>query len=680
MLLSAAAIAQTERSKPPDSDSAAYYNNIAINSGNVDTMLHCAMLSLQFCRKTDHQLLASNYYSISKAYYLQNSSREALTACFKAKDYYNKLNAKDEAARCYILIAKCYFDLNIKDSIFMHFDKALNIYTQLKDTANLAYTYQSIGAVNSDLGFYSNAREYYGKALQMDSLTGNYLEMAFDYQNLGFVENEQRNKETAFKFLKKSVSIFDTAYTEDPYYIYSKYTTYIGLASAYIKYAKETNEQLYADSCYMYIKKIGNFYIDNGNYSAELLKNIYYAQYLSFGGNHQAAISTLLNCKQYLENEDNIIVLTQIYGELAEEYEKTGDYKKSLINYQKMHEYQISLANDSTMNAIAEFRAEQDNKIRQSENQRLELEKKQLKTTVILLAIVLIIAVLSVFFIVKALKSKHRANEQLSEVNRKIYSSITYAERIQKAVIPAKEEIDAIFADNFVFYQPRDIVSGDFYHVAQCGRYKVLVTADCTGHGIPGALLSMLGISALKEFCVTEGDAANPGSILDRMRDFIKSTLISTTDSAIGDGMDMTICCFDYQNMELRHAGANQTALLIRHGEVTRLKGDPMPVGRYVIEKEHFATHTYPLEKGDLIYSFSDGIQDQPGGEHSNTSNKELDDITGKKFSSKQLTILLLANSHLPLQTQCEVLANTITEWRNGRPLIDDMTLIGIRV
>lgn len=681
ILLSAPGSAKNMQAKTPDSDTAAYYNSIAQNSSNIDSMLSCAMHSLEYCRPTDSKLIASNYYNISKAYYLQNSSREALTACFKALDYYAKHDdAKDETAKCYILIAKCYFDLNVCDSIFLHFNKALDIYTQLKDTANLAYTYQSIGAVNSDLGFYTNASEYYSKALQMDSLTNNYIEMAFDYQNIGFVENETGKPENALTFFTKSASIFDTINTDDPYYIFSQHSTYMGLASAYISLAKETHLLTFADSCYYYIKKIGNFYIDNGNYSSQFTKMIYYAQYLSLCGKHKEAIETLLDSRQYIESEENVIQHTRLFSELASEYVKIEDYKNALLYYSKMHDYQLSLANDSIINEIAKFKAEQEGKFQQAENKRLELEKTQLKTIVTSLIIGLALAILSVFLIVRALKSKHRSNEQLSIANRKLYSSIKYAERIQKAVRPPQKDIDALFAENFVFYQPRDIVSGDFYHITQCGKYKVLVTADCTGHGIPGALLSMLGISALKELCITENDAAKPGTILDNMRIFIKSTLTSDPNSAICDGMDMTICCFDFQAMQLHYAAANQIALLIRHGNITKLKGDPMPVGRYVVEKEHFQSHSLPIEKGDMIYSFSDGIQDQPGGEIDENAPKELADISGKKFSSKTLFKLLADNCEKPLGTQLEILNNTITEWRNGRPLIDDMTLIGIRV
>ena len=681
LLSSLAGWSQEQPYSAPDSKMAAYYNEIAQKSGNIDTILLFSKLSLECCEARDLDLIASNYYGMGKAYYLQNVGKEALDATFKAVEYYLESGNMPELAKSYILVAKCYLDLNRQDSIFGFFNKALDIYEDLHDTANIAYVYQSVGAVNSDLGYYPTARDYYSKALSLDSMSGNYLELAFDYQNIGFVENEMGDKAEAFKYYKKSVSIIDTAHTDDPYYIYSRHATYIGLASAYIAFAKDTNEPLYADSCYMYLSKIGNFYIDNGNYSAEILYKICYAQYLTFRGDYNAAVRVLLDSRKYLDDDEGAVVFAQYYGLLSEVYEKSGDYRNSLECYKKMVEYQTNFANDSTMNALAKFQAEQEGKVQQAENRRLELEKSHLTTTVISLVAALALVAVLVFFLVRALKSKHRANEQLSVVNRKIYSSIVYAERIQKAAIPSPKDVDLVFPDNFVYYRPKHIVSGDFYFVAHCGRYKVLVTADCTGHGIPGALLSMLGISALKEFCVTEADADSPGVILDRMRNFIKSTLVanSNTDSYIGDGMDMTICCFDFEAMQMRYAIANQTALFISGGNVAKLKGDTMPVGRYVLEKEHFTTHTMPIKRGDVLYSFSDGIIDQPGGPIT-TDDKELAAIAGKKFSMKTLTAFLQSHYSLPLAEQCRIIDDTITEWRNGRPLIDDMTLVGIRI
>ena len=674
------AIAQESKQESNAVDKALYYHNIAQNSENIDSVLHFALLSLQHGERDNYPLRASNFYLVGKSLYMQNKSKEALGFSLRALECNLKTGDKSETAKNYILIAKCYHDLNNKDSIFYYFDLALDIYTELGDTANLAYTYQSIGSVNVDLGFPQNARKYYLQALSIDSLSGNYLDLAFDYQNVAFIETELGVNQNALKYLNKAVRIFDTATTSDPYYIYIKYATYLGLTSTYLSYAKELNDKNYADSAYVYIKKIGDYFIENGIYSSQLYKSIYYARYLSFYNRDKEAVKILLQDKQYLEEEEGVVMQTIFYNQLSEAYEKLGDYKNAIANYKTMHEYSLLLTNDSTMNVIAEFKAEQESKIQQAENSRLEADKTKLQTITMALIGGLILAALLVFFIVKALKTKHRANEQLSEVNKKVYCSITYAERIQRAALTPQKEIDRLFPENFVFYQPRDILSGDFYYAAQCGRFNVLVTADCTGHGIPGAFLSILGISALKEFCVTESDAANPGTILDRMRIFVKTTLVSSSGSSIGEGMDMTICCFDTESMEMRYATANQTAYLIRRGEVHKLKGDTMPVGRYVVEKEHFITYIQPLEKGDMIYCYSDGITDQPGGERINTDNRELSDITGRKFSSKSLINLLCANYYRPLETQYRLLDKTLTEWRNGRPLIDDMTLIGIKV
>ena len=671
---------QDRQSTTSNSDSALYYNELADQYENIDTIIQFSLLSLKFCNITDYHLIASNYYNISKSYYLQNKSKESLTICFKALNNHLLCNAKPEIARDYILMAKCYHDINIKDSIFYFFNLALDIYTELQDTVNLSYTYQSIGSVNVDLGYPSNALVYYRKALQLDSLSNNYLELAFDYQNIGFVENELNNTTNALYYFGKSVEIFDTTYTDDPYYIYSKYATYLGLASTYIAYAKTTNNKSYADSCYFYIKKIGDYFADNGIYSSQFYKLLHYANYLSFCNRDREAVKVLLDCHQYIDEDEGIIMLTQYYKLLSETYEKLGDYKNAIESYKKMHGYEISSSNDSTMNMLAEFKADQEMKIQEAAKRQLELEKSQLKTIVTSLIVVLVLTALLVFFIVRALKIKHRANEQLSDVNKKVYSSIKYAQKIQKAVFTQKSEIDRLFPENFVFYRPRDIVSGDFYHAVQCGRYNVLVTADCTGHGIPGAFLSMLGISALKEFCVTENDAANPGTILDRLRDFVRSTLISNNDTLIADGMDMTICSFDFSSMEMRYAIANQTIFFIRRGKVVKLRGDLMPVGNYVVVREHFTTYIQPIEKGDLFYCFSDGIPDQLGGEITNQKEQSMSECKGKKFSIRGLMSFLQSNYYRPLDVQCRLLEKTINQWRNGRSVIDDMTMIGLKV
>lgn len=678
----------------PDSTKARLYSEVAYTSDNTDTVLKYSFLSLDLCQESDRELIADNNAYIGWAYYFQDKSRKALDYYFKAIDYYKNIRP-ELVANKYLSIAKCYHELNIHDSVFSYFNKALDIYTKLNDSIHIAYTYQNIGIINSDLGYYSTAIDYFNKAIYLDSLLNQYLELSEDYKYVGNIEFQNNNYPKALELLRKSVSIIDTINTDDSYSIRSKYGTYLDLADAYIEYSKETNNKLYADSCLLYLQKINNYYINSSNYDAQYSKMLIHTKYLSSIGAYNEALKVLLDCKQFLEQDEdaNDTRFQEFYEHLTNYYKKVGDYKNALEASDKAHQYALRNANDSTLNTIADFKTEQAMKIHNAEAKQLQAEKSRLTIIAVSLVVGLMLVSLLVFYILRMLTIKRKANEELTyknqmldqqkseietqrdafeSVNKNLVSSINYAQRIQQAALSLKTEIDAVFPDNFVFYRPRDIVSGDYYRVMQCGKYHVLVTADCTGHGIPGAFLSMLGISALKEYCVTEQDASEPGTILDNMRSFIKTTLNTDSNRKIDDGMDMSVCCFDFENMELRYASALHTIYLLRNGEIIKLKGDRMPVGRYIIEKKHFTTHCVKIEKGDIVYTFSDGIEDQPGGDLSNPA--------GKKFLSRNLSDFLLANYQKPMETQCQLLGETIDNWRNGRAQVDDMTMIGVKV
>ena len=694
----------------PDSVKVMLYYKVGVLADNSDTAMKYASMSLKLCKNTDYLHIADNYYNIGVSYYMQDKAREALSNFFKSTEILEKVDSKKKVADNAIGIGKCYHDLNLHDSSLFYLGRALELYTELKDTANITYSYNSIGMVNFDLSFYETARDYYTKALQMDSMAGNYIDVALDYQVLGNMELEVGTTEDAIKYLAKSSYIFDTIPTDDAYYINAKYETYIYVADAYITCAEKNGDYSCADSCLAYIKKIGDYFA-NANYTNSQFSTLQcYARYLSFVGKDKDALAVLLECQKYLEEDLRDNFISGYYKQLMDVYKKLGDYKNALDASEKMHHYKVSSINDSTMNVVAKFEAEQEMKVHRAE---AAVKQKQMRIIIFSLIGGLILVISLVVIIYIALKIKRKANVELTQknhildqqkseieaqrdeiwsqkneieaqkdiitqqwqaveqVNNKLMSSINYAQRIQNAAISPKSEIDELFPDNFVYYKPRDIVGGDYYLVARCGRFRVMITADCTGHGIPGGFLSMLGISALKEFCVSEYDAANPGIVLDRMRNFVKATLVSD-NSTIDDGMDMTICSYDFDAMEMRFAAANQVAILIRDGNATKLDGDRMPVGRYIAEKEHFKTQTIPIKKGDMIYTFSDGIQDQPGG--------ETDGKFAHKFLVKKLVAFLTEVYDKPLDEQCALLDETITKWRGSRMQVDDITLIGVRV
>ena len=673
-----------------DSVKALLYNEIGEISDNPDTIIKYSNLSLNLCGEGDTMLLASNYNYLGYSYYMQDESERALMYYCKSLNYYQLYNNQLKEALVSVSIAKCCHDLSLTDSCFMFFDRALDCFNALHDTSNLSFTYTSIGDVNYELGFKENAQNYYHKALQLDSAAGNYLDMAVDYQELA---TTSENIHQALMFAKKSSEIFDSIPTDDYYYIECKYSTYLYLAKFYIGVAKQTSEVAYADSCNFYINKIGQRFIDFGEYTNHIVLCYTFADYLSFCGKPYEAIKAMRKCEKYIDEDCNKTLLSKFYGNLSSLYQSVGDYKAALDYFIKKHNYETQYANDSTLNVIAAFKTEQAVKIQTAENLRLSAEQNTLKIIIISLVSGLILVSALVFYIVRVLHIKHKTNKQIlaqkeeieiqkdvithqwrevEEVNNKLLDSISYAQKIQSAALSKKEEIDSLFPENFVYYRPRDIVSGDFYRVVKCGKYNVFITADCTGHGIPGAFLSMLGISALKEYCVTEQDAENPGTILDRLRVFFKSTLISDTHLTGDNGMDITVLSFDFEAMKLCYAAANHIVYVIRNGNVIKLKGDRMPVGRYIVERKHFTSFQFDLNKGDMVYSFSDGVYDQLGG--------DLSVPSGKKFLFDNLQSLLVSVSTQPMDIQLQTIDNTINQWRNGRPQIDDMTLVGIKI
>ena len=221
--------------------------------------------------------------------------------------------------------------------------------------------------------------------------------------------------------------------------------------------------------------------------------------------------------------------------------------------------------------------------------------------------------------------------------------------------------------DHFLLWRPRDIVSGDFWWMTEKDNKVILAAADCTGHGAPGAFMSMLGVSFLNEI-VNKLKSAEANIILNELRNHVKTTLKQTgKQDEAKDGMDIALVIIDYENMTMQYSGAYNPLYLIRKGELIETKADKNPIGIYIKEKDSFTKHEIDLQKGDTIYIFSDGYVDQFGGERMD------------KFKSKNFKQLLLDNQHLSMEDQKELLNVTIDNWRGKIDQIDDIIVIGVR-
>lgn len=259
-------------------------------------------------------------------------------------------------------------------------------------------------------------------------------------------------------------------------------------------------------------------------------------------------------------------------------------------------------------------------------------------------------------------------NEELEILYKQVTDSIHYAKRIQDAILPTSNVVKQLLPDSFILFKPKDIVSGDFYWIEKKNDLVYFAAVDCTGHGVPGAFMSLVGHNILKDI-IKNTRAEKPAEILDSLREGVVNTLrADDSGKQAKDGMDMTLCAINYKTLELQYAAAFNPLYIIRKGELILHPANKFPIGSYVGEKANFDNHTIQLEKGDQIFIFSDGYADQFGGP------------SGKKFMVGNFRKLLLQIADLNSFQQKEKLNETLLTWQGGQEQVDDVLVIGVKV
>jgi len=260
-----------------------------------------------------------------------------------------------------------------------------------------------------------------------------------------------------------------------------------------------------------------------------------------------------------------------------------------------------------------------------------------------------------------------QSKKELMQKNQMVSDSIAYAEKIQQALLPTKEFIDCVLPDSFIFFKPRDIVSGDFYWIKKIKNILYFAAADCTGHGIPGAFMSMLGISTLNDIIGTSR-LDMPSEILNKLRKKIKLLLNQTgKEYEQKDGMDIALCMLDTESKCLYYAGAFNPLYLIRNNEFIEYKANRQPIAIHEIETD-FTNHEIQLKKDDIIYIFSDGFPDQTGGENN------------KKFKTKYFKEYLLSIHNQPIKKQKQLIEDKFVVWKGNNEQVDDIIIIGVKI
>jgi serine phosphatase RsbU (regulator of sigma subunit)/HAMP domain-containing protein len=259
-------------------------------------------------------------------------------------------------------------------------------------------------------------------------------------------------------------------------------------------------------------------------------------------------------------------------------------------------------------------------------------------------------------------------NQRLEELYKDVTDSIRYAKRLQYSILPPAEKIDEICPNSFVLFKPKDIVSGDFYWFDKMDGKSYCAAVDCTGHGVPGAFMSLVGANGLNA-SVQEHHTAQPGKIMDELNAYVSETLNKTSDdNDVRDGMDLSLIAIDYEKNQLEFSGAYNPIYIIRDEEFIILKADKFAIGSFEPGTKHYSNESFQLEEGDQIYLFSDGYADQFGG------------AKGKKFLYKTFREELLKIHKLDPQEQRNALNKTIVNWQGDYAQVDDILVIGIRI
>jgi serine phosphatase RsbU (regulator of sigma subunit)/Tfp pilus assembly protein PilF len=548
------------------------------------------------------------------------------------------MNDSHGISTSYTNIATIYFDQHEFDKMKSYILKALEIDVALNDTNALAGTYNNLGEYYRNTGKYDSATYYLQKALTFSKQTGNNTWLVVSLHNLGMCSKQKGNYAEAIDYFNQSLDMYEQAGDQD------------GIAHAYIN--------------------LGRTYL--------LMKNFPLAK-----SSLETALALSLKSGVRVRIKDS-------YEELADLYYESGNYREAFDYQIKYEKIKDTLFEEGKEKYIEELLVKYDSEKNEKEliRQNAEIEQKNAEALqrgternmfIGGFAIVLLFSVFLYNRFTVTRKQRNIINQQkeivesqknvVEEKNKSITDSINYSRRIQYAMMPSPVYLKKHLHDYFLYYKPKDIVSGDFiWMFSPKDKQVLLATADCTGHGVPGALMSMVGISMLKEI-VIEKKNQDPGTILNVLRDgIITAVNPEGSETESNDGMDISLCRIDFEKMQMEYAAANNSIYIVRNSLIIELEPDHFPVGKYTGDLRAFTTHKVSLENGDVVYAFTDGFADQFGGPK------------GKKFKYAQFKKLLIDIHSLPMTEQRIRIEKSFEEWRGDIEQVDDVCIIGIRI
>lgn len=653
--------------KYSDFESAVFYGNKAI----------------EIARKTKDESTEANIHNcLGLGFSNQKEFQKSFKHFTQAEKLYQKANNHEMIGVIYNNLGLLYNAQSDFATELTYHQKALEIFEKHNIPSRKAMSYINIGKVYTFTQDYKTAGEFFIKAYKIYDELGDYKRVVTCLNNIAAIYQYNKEYELSLFYFEKNLELLDKMDMErsKAMVLYNMSAPLMSLnhykeAEERLLQALEIGEKINDPS------SIAIAYHNLGNLYAEQEKHQQAEEF------YEKSLPIAIKIKMKDLEQEN-------YKNLSKTCKEKGDYKKAYDYHVKftaikdsIFDEQIKKVNEVEKKYLEEKSAREIEAI-QLEKQQEEYQSNLVKTISIA---VIILMIISIFFIYSKYQDKKKTSQQLEEKNKEITDSITYAKRIQEAIVPTENEFVSNFPEAFVLYLPKDIVAGDFYWVeslplppskgrgtpspsGRAGEGSVyFAAADCTGHGVPGAMVSVVCSNALTK-ALLEENILETGKILDKTRELVIQQFAKSEED-VKDGMDIALCNLKLSESSelsesyamLQYSGANNPLWIIRNDELIEIKPDKQPIGKTDYPTP-FSTHNIELQKGDSIYVFSDGYQDQFGGE------------SGKKFKTANLKKLLLSIQNKNMNEQKEVLKKHFFEWKGSLEQLDDVCFIGIKI
>jgi tetratricopeptide (TPR) repeat protein len=666
---------------------------------NPDTAIILAQQGLQLSDKIQWKKgKAICLNALGRCNYVKGNYSQALEYNNTGLKIAEELSDKSLQARFLGNIGVVYDNQSDYPKALEYYFKALKIDEELGNKNGIVRHLGNIGVVYDNQSDYPKALEYYFKALKIAEELGDKRSMAINLGNIGIVYHNQSDYPKALEYYFKALKIFeelgdkrsmayDLGYIGNVYYNQSDYPKALAYYLKALKIAEELGDKR---SMAINLGNIGNLYRIIGKFKES-------EKYL----------------KQALALSDSLGTLDITRGNeyrLSKLYDTLGQYKLAYIHLEKYIAIHDSIDNNEKRNKINnitnKFEWEKKEVLINAEREKEKalFEANQRRNKIIIISVTIGIIMLAVFlvFVYRSLritrkqkaiielqkqeverqkseveKQKEIAEQQKAQVeaqkkiiedkNKDIMDSINYALRIQQAILPDDKKWNRLLPDSFKLYLPKDVLAGDFYWLEENENYIYLAAADCTGHGVPAAMVSVVCSSALTK-AVLEDKLTNTNEILDRVKEIVVEKL-SSNEGQLRDGMDVCLVRINKNNRkEIQYSGANRPLYIIKaNGVLEELSPDKQTIG-WTEETNPFKAENKVLEQGDMLYLTTDGYADQFGGEK------------GKKFKAANLKKLLLSIQNESMEQQKTILQQTFNQWKANLEQVDDVLVMGVSI